>query len=156
MNECGIDGRALRSVGSFPTQAGVLVRFEIVDAISTAFISCAGDAVGSNNVLWLPSEKPKAPILGVIECGNVKRRPMPNVVYEIVQHDGGWAYKVNGVFSEPFPTHSEALAAAQVAAAEQEIPGHGETIEYEDDRGKWHTEAASGQDRPHAVVRDKK
>ena len=79
---------------------------------------------------------------------------MPNVVYEIVQHDGGWAYKVNGVFSEPFPTHAEALAAAQVAAAEQEIPGHGETIEYEDDKGKWHTEAASGQDRPHTVVKD--
>jgi CRP-like cAMP-binding protein len=43
---------------------------------------------------------------------------MPDVVYEIVQHDGGWAYKVNGVFSEPFLTHAEALAAAQVAAAE--------------------------------------
>jgi hypothetical protein len=80
---------------------------------------------------------------------------MPDVVYEIVQHDGGWAYKVNGVFSEPFPTHAEALAAAQVAAAEQEIPGHGETIEYEDDKGKWHTEAASSQDRPHAAVKDK-
>jgi hypothetical protein len=77
---------------------------------------------------------------------------MPNVVYEIVEHDGGWAYKVDGVFSEPFPTHAEALAAAQVAAAEQEIPGHGETIEYED---KWHTEAASGQDRPYTVVKDK-
>ncbi|MGB6936062.1 MAG: DUF2188 domain-containing protein, partial [Xanthobacteraceae bacterium] len=29
---------------------------------------------------------------------------MPNVTYEIVQHDGGWAYKVDGVFSESFPT----------------------------------------------------
>jgi hypothetical protein len=27
---------------------------------------------------------------------------MPNVTYEIVQHDGGWAYKVDGVFSESF------------------------------------------------------
>jgi hypothetical protein len=27
------------------------------------------------------------------------------------------------------------FAAAQVAAGEQEIPGHGETIEYEDDKG---------------------
>ena len=34
---------------------------------------------------------------------------MPDVTYEIVQHDGGWAYKVDGVFSEPFPTHAEAL-----------------------------------------------
>jgi hypothetical protein len=27
---------------------------------------------------------------------------MPDVTYEIVQHDGGWAYRVNGVFSETF------------------------------------------------------
>ena len=27
------------------------------------------------------------------------------ITYEIVEHDGGWAYRVNGVFSEPFPTH---------------------------------------------------
>lgn len=80
---------------------------------------------------------------------------MPEVIYEIVEHDGGWACKVGGVFSEPFPTHAEALAAAQVAAAEQEIPGHTETIEYEDEKGKWHTETASGRDRPHTVVTDK-
>jgi hypothetical protein len=80
---------------------------------------------------------------------------MSDVTYEIVEHDGGWAYKVDGVFSEPFPTHAEALAAARAAAQEQEIPGHMETIEYEDDKGKWHTETASGRDRPHTVVRDK-
>ena len=79
---------------------------------------------------------------------------MPKVIYEIVQHDDGWAYKVNDVFSEPFPTHAEALAAAQAAAAEQEVPGHTETIEYEDDKGKWHTETARGRDRPHTVVKD--
>jgi hypothetical protein len=79
---------------------------------------------------------------------------MPNVVYEIVQHDNGWAYKVNGVFSETFPTHAAALAAARVAAEEQETPGHSETIEYEDDKGKWHTENASGRDRPHTEVKD--
>jgi len=55
---------------------------------------------------------------------------MSDVTYEIVEHDGGWAYKVDGVFSEPFPTHAEALAAARAAAQEQEIPGHTETIEY--------------------------
>jgi Uncharacterized protein conserved in bacteria (DUF2188) len=38
---------------------------------------------------------------------------MPNVTYEIVEHDGGWAYKIDGVFSESFPTHAEALAAAR-------------------------------------------
>jgi hypothetical protein len=43
---------------------------------------------------------------------------MTDVTYEIIQHDSGWAYKVNGVFSESFPTHADALAAAQAAAAE--------------------------------------
>jgi len=79
---------------------------------------------------------------------------MTDVTYEIVRHDDGWAYKVNGVFSETYPTHAAALAAAQAAAQEQEIPGHSETIEYEDERGKWHTETASGRDRPHTVVKD--
>jgi hypothetical protein len=65
-----------------------------------------------------------------------ERCPMPDVTYEIVQHE---AYKVDGVFSETFPTHAEALAAAEAAAEEQEVPGHTETIEYQDDKGKWHT-----------------
>ena len=60
------------------------------------------------------------------------------VTYEIVEHDGGWAYKVDGVFSEPYPSHAAALAAAQQAAAEQTVPGHTETIEYEDEKGRWH------------------
>ncbi len=79
---------------------------------------------------------------------------LTDVTYEIVQHDGGWAYKVNGVFSEAFSTHAEAFAAAQSAAAEQELPGDAETIEYEDDRGEWHSETVSGRDRPHAAVKD--
>jgi hypothetical protein len=79
---------------------------------------------------------------------------MTDVTYAIVQHDGGWAYRVNGVFSETFSTHAEAIAAARAAAEEQEIPGHEETIEYEDDEAKWHTETASGRDRPHTFVKD--
>ena len=79
---------------------------------------------------------------------------MSDVTYEIVRHDDGWAYKVNGVFSETYPTHVAALAAAQAAAHEQETPGHSETIEYEDEKGKWHIETASGRDRPHTVVKD--
>ncbi len=78
----------------------------------------------------------------------------PDVIYEIVEHDGGWAYKVNGAFSEAFSSHAEALAAARAAAEEQEIPGQSETIEYEDDKGKWHTENASGRDRPHTRIKD--
>ena len=84
----------------------------------------------------------------------IERLPTSDVTYEIVQHDSGWAYKVDGVFSEAFPTHAEALAAAQSAAAEQELPGEAETIEYEDEKGEWHSETVSGRDRPHAVVKD--
>ena len=80
---------------------------------------------------------------------------MSEVTYEIVEHDGGWAYKVGDVFSESYPTHAEALAAAKAAAAEQELPGHSETIEYEDEKGRWHTETARGGDRPHTTVKDK-
>ena len=61
---------------------------------------------------------------------------MSEVTYEIVEHDGGWAYKVDGVFSEPFPTHAAALTAAQAAAAEQSVPGHTEEIEFEDEQGQ--------------------
>jgi len=84
----------------------------------------------------------------------IEQLPASDVTYEIVQHDGGWAYKVDGVFSEAFPSHAEALAAAQSAAAEQELPGDAETIEYEDEKGEWHSETVSGRDRPHAVVKD--
>jgi hypothetical protein len=79
---------------------------------------------------------------------------MSDVIYEIVEHDGGWAYKVDGVFSEPYSTHAEALAAAKLAAEEQEKPGDMENIEYEDEKGEWHTETVSGRDRPHTVVKD--
>jgi hypothetical protein len=79
---------------------------------------------------------------------------MSHVTYRIVRHDEGWAYTVDGVFSEPFPTHDAALKAAREAAAEQRIPGHTEVIEYEDASGKWHTETARGSDRPDTSVED--
>ncbi len=79
---------------------------------------------------------------------------MAHVTYKIVRHDDGWAYSVDGVFSEAFPTHAEALDAARLAAAEQRTPGRTEAIEYEDAGGKWHTELASGSDRPETDVED--
>jgi hypothetical protein len=79
---------------------------------------------------------------------------MTHLTYQIVRHDGGWAYMVNGVFSEPFPTHTEVLAAARTAAAEQRVPGHTEVIEYEDEHGRWHSETAVGRDRPETDVQD--
>ncbi len=79
---------------------------------------------------------------------------MVHVTYKVVRHEDGWAYTVNGVFSESFPSHAQALAAARQAAAEQRAPGESETIEYEDENGKWHTERALGRDRPDTNVED--
>jgi hypothetical protein len=81
---------------------------------------------------------------------------MTHVTYKIVEHDGGWAYAVDGVFSEAFPTHQDALAAARRAAEEQRVPGTTEAIEWEDASGKWHSERASGRDRPDTDVQDSK
>ena len=44
----------------------------------------------------------------------LKDHIMSKVVYEIVEHDGGWAYKFNKVFSETYPTHAAAHAAAAI------------------------------------------
>jgi Uncharacterized protein conserved in bacteria (DUF2188) len=79
---------------------------------------------------------------------------MTHVTYRIVEHDGGWAYKVGDVFSEAFPSHAAALAAAKAAAAEQRVPGQTEAIEWEDANGQWHSETASGRDRPDTEVKD--
>ena len=81
---------------------------------------------------------------------------MSHVIYKVLRHDDGWAYQVDGVFSEPFPTHADALAAARRAAAEQRAPGQTEAIEYEDEQGRWHTETARGSDRPETDVEDSK
>jgi hypothetical protein len=77
---------------------------------------------------------------------------MADVHYEVVEHDGGWAYKVGDVFSEPFPTHDQARQAAERAATEQKVPGETEGIEYQDAAGRWHEDVAQGSDRPETDV----
>lgn len=79
---------------------------------------------------------------------------MSNIRYEVVEHDGGWAYKVGDVFSETFRSHDDALAAARDASARQELAGETEGIVYQDREGAWHEEIARGDDRPHAEVVD--
>ena len=80
---------------------------------------------------------------------------MAKLTYKIVEHDGGWAYKVGTTFSETFPTHAEALHDAQIASSEQQIAGTTDGIEYEDAEGRWHEELADGRDRPQTEVSDK-
>jgi hypothetical protein len=77
---------------------------------------------------------------------------MPHLIYEIVQHDGGWAYRVDGTYSETFRSHDAAKAAARRAAAEQQVGGRTAAITYEDAGGKWHEEVADGGDRPQTDV----
>jgi hypothetical protein len=79
---------------------------------------------------------------------------MSHVTYKVVRHDSGWAYTVDGTFSEAFPTHAAALSAARRAAAEQRVPGDTHGIEWEDADGKWHREVAKGNDRPDTDVED--
>ncbi len=73
---------------------------------------------------------------------------MATLHHRIVQHDGGWAYKLGDVFSEPFASRAEALATARRVAAEQHVPGETTNIEYETSDGVWHTETSEGTDRP--------
>ena len=79
---------------------------------------------------------------------------MSSVKYEIVEHDGGWAYRMDGTYSETFPSHDAAAKAAHRAATEQEQPGKTTGIVYEDAKGEWHGEVSQGDDRPQVEVRD--
>lgn len=73
-------------------------------------------------------------------------------MYRIVEHDGGWAYKVGDVFSETHATRREAEIAAEAAAAAHEMEGEDAMIEYQDADGRWHEEIDPGDDRPEADV----
>jgi len=73
---------------------------------------------------------------------------MSHVTYHIVQHDGGWAYRADGAYSETFPSHDAAMKAARRAAGEQRVSGDTHGIVYEDAKGQWREELSDGQDRP--------
>lgn len=77
---------------------------------------------------------------------------MSKVTYQIVEHDGGWAYKLGDVYSETFRARQEAVEAAKAAAAEQQLAGRTEGISYQDADGNWREEIAAGDDRPEAEV----
>jgi Uncharacterized protein conserved in bacteria (DUF2188) len=68
---------------------------------------------------------------------------MADVTYEIVEHDGGWAYRLGDVYSETFPTRDQAV---------QEMPRDTEAIQYQDADGRWHEELARGNDIPQTQV----
>lgn len=77
---------------------------------------------------------------------------MSKIIYKVVKHDGGWAYKANETFSEPFRTREAARKAARSAAREQAAPGETVKISYEDEKGRWRSEVDAGTDRPSTSV----
>ncbi len=76
------------------------------------------------------------------------------LTYHVAEHDGGYAYRVNDVWSEPFPDHDMALAAAKAAAQRQQLGGDDTEIIFETADGKWRTELALGGYRPETKVVD--
>ena len=79
---------------------------------------------------------------------------MTKISYDVVEHDGGWTYKVGDVFTETYASHEDATAAAKAAAAEHTLAGTTEVISFEDADGHWHEETADGDDRPEVEVHD--
>jgi hypothetical protein len=77
---------------------------------------------------------------------------MSVVNYRVVEHDGGWAYRVDGTFSETFPSHDAAFGAARRAACKQLQPGETTGIAWEDETGHWHAELSRASDRPQTDV----
>ncbi len=79
---------------------------------------------------------------------------MVTVRYDVVEHDDGWAYKVQDVLSETYPSHEAALKAASDAAARQTLAGTTDGIVFQDEQGRWQEELADGRDRPATRVVD--
>ena len=76
------------------------------------------------------------------------------IVYHIGVHDGGFAYRLDDVWSEPFRTHEGAFQAARIAARRQQIEGKDAEITFQTPDGLWHSEYVRGGDRPEAQVVD--
>ena len=53
---------------------------------------------------------------------------MTKIVYEIVRHDDGWAFKLGDTISATYPNHDAAYDAARRVAIEQMRPG--ETVRH--------------------------
>ena len=79
---------------------------------------------------------------------------MTKILYEIIRHDGGWAFKLGDTISATYPNHDTAYAAAKRVALEQMRPDETVAISWEDARGRWHDEISPGDDRPEVDIVD--
>ena len=76
---------------------------------------------------------------------------MTKITYEIVQRDGGWAYRP----TECSPRRSRRTtwpARRRNAQRKNKASREATSITYEDKDGRWHSEVASGTDRPETDV----
>jgi hypothetical protein len=76
------------------------------------------------------------------------------ITYHIDEHDGGFGYRLGDVWSETFPDHDSAVAAAKSAAARQQIGGEDAEITFQLADGRWQTERVDGGVRPETEVVD--
>jgi hypothetical protein len=76
------------------------------------------------------------------------------VTYHVGPHDGGFGYRLGDVWSETYPDHDAALAAAKSAAQRQHLEGNDAEIMFQLADGRWQTEHADGGDRPETEVVD--
>ncbi|NLS17813.1 hypothetical protein HGP16_14715 [Rhizobium sp. P40RR-XXII] len=76
------------------------------------------------------------------------------LTYHVGKHDEGFAYRVGDVWSETFPDHESALAAAKSAAARQQHGGEDTQITYQLDDGRWRSEHVRRGDGPTTDVID--
>lgn len=74
--------------------------------------------------------------------------------YHVAEHDGGFGYRLGDVWSETYPDHEAALAAAKSAAARQQLGGEDAEITFQLADGRWQTERVDGGDRPETEVVD--
>ncbi|NSY14814.1 DUF2188 domain-containing protein [Agrobacterium vitis] len=79
---------------------------------------------------------------------------MTTITYHVAKHDGGYGYRLGDVWSETFPDHDTALAAAKSAAQRQHVEGRDAEISFQLSDGRWQTEHAGGGDRPGTEVVD--
>ena len=77
---------------------------------------------------------------------------MTKITYEIVEHDGGWAYRVDGVFSETFPSH-DLPAERRSAPRRNKSSRETRPASVQDKDGHWHEEVSAGNDRPKTDVK---
>jgi hypothetical protein len=67
----------------------------------------------------------------------VSDKPRSRARYKIVEHDGGWAYKLGDVFFETFASHDDARAAAEQVAEGKQVGGEPVDFAYQDASGEW-------------------